>query len=721
MDDPIWKESEVLRDFVQTFPGDNIAPSKPTEVYIGYDAKHLYIAFKCFDESDKIRATLAKRDNVFGDDNVRVYLDTYDDQRRAYVLGFNPLGIQQDGIYTEEAGTDYSADIVMESKGLIEDWGWSVEVRIPFKSLRYSAGKGKLWGFNSLRNIKRLNDEVDSWMPISREISGQLVQAGKITGFDQIGTERTLEIIPSLTLSETGNRTEGNRFVNQPVKPEIGVNIKYTITPNITLDAAINPDFAEIEADAPVITANQRFPIFFTEKRPFFLEGADIFRSPLLVFNSRAIFDPVAALKLTGKVGRNTFGFLSSVDNKRNIEARSYAAVVRLKRDFGKENNLGFFGTTNHFPNRHNTLGGFDGRFKLNTRTTFDFQMIGTTTRGFFYDPETDENKYRTGNGFAYFGRFDFSSDTHGLRISAEGRTRDYRADIGFTRRTNANSLSVISRLSTRSKPAKPLIRLDWVNIFNFGNDWQGRSQNWGYNTNFDFTLQQNTVAHIETGFAFERLFEEEFGAKRNSLGQDGAFFGPPERSAYRGFIGGFVNKQFNKKFFAGGFFSYTFNRFDFDFGAGPKFPRVSPAALLDPNAPLDPGTGSQLNIELDLDIKPTEELRVSISFDKSRFVRNDTNLVAFDTNVFSSRVEYHFSRFVFIRSRWDYDTLSANIRGQLLFGWNPNPGTAFFIGYNDALRYQGFNQFTGRFSPGFERDSRTFFIRASYLFRKSF
>ena len=189
LDDEVWKTAPVLKDFYQTAPGNNTAPSKPTEMMLGYDEKNLYIAFKCYDERDKIRATIAKRDEIFDEDNVRVWLDTYNDQRRAYILGFNPLGIQQDGIYTEGQGADFSVDIVMESKGVIEDWGWSVEVKIPFKSLRYVAGKGKLWGFNAARNIDRFNDELDSWLPDDRNISGFLIKHGKITGLEDIKTE----------------------------------------------------------------------------------------------------------------------------------------------------------------------------------------------------------------------------------------------------------------------------------------------------------------------------------------------------------------------------------------------------------------------------------------------------------------------------------------------------------------------------------------------------
>jgi hypothetical protein len=150
-----------------------------------YDEKNLYVAFKCWDDKDKIRASVAKRDNVYGEDNVRMWIDTYNDQRRAYVLGFNPFGIQQDGMYTEGVGADFSVDIVMESKGVIEDWGWSVEVKIPFKSLRYAAGKGKLWGFNAARNIDRFNDEFDQWLPDDRNVSGFLIKARQDRGSRQ--------------------------------------------------------------------------------------------------------------------------------------------------------------------------------------------------------------------------------------------------------------------------------------------------------------------------------------------------------------------------------------------------------------------------------------------------------------------------------------------------------------------------------------------------------
>ncbi|HWO01470.1 MAG TPA: sugar-binding protein, partial [Blastocatellia bacterium] len=283
LDDEAWKNAAAFGDFYQTQPGDNITPSRLTTVLIGYDSKHLYVAFHAYDDPQKVRAHVAKRDQVFDDDTVQLILDTLNDRRKGYILAFNPFGIQADGIISEGSGNggsseDYSLDIVMESKGTLTEDGYIVEVAIPFKSLRYEAGKGKLWGFHAFRRIKRLDDERDSWMPISRDQSSLLNQEGHITGLDGISTERNLDIIPTLTVSESGARIrtlsiaavnadpslqDPGRFINPAAKLDPGLTVKFGITPTITLDFTANPDFAQVEADQTVLTANQRFPIFF--------------------------------------------------------------------------------------------------------------------------------------------------------------------------------------------------------------------------------------------------------------------------------------------------------------------------------------------------------------------------------------------------------------------------------------------------------------------------
>ena len=761
VDEDAWKNAAVFKDFYQTQPGYNTAPSKPTEAYVTYDERNLYIAFKCWDDKDKIRATVAKRDSLGGEDNVRVWLDTYDDRRRAYVLWFNPLGIQQDGIFTEGQGPDFSVDIVMESKGVIEDWGWSVEVKIPFKSIRYTAGKGKKWGFNAARSINRLNNEFDSWMPDDRDVSGQLIKYGRITGLDDVKYERTLEVVPSVTFSETGERVSAReisagRFVNHPIRKQIGVNLKYTLTPSVTLDAAINPDFAEIEADAPVVTANQRFPIFFQEKRPFFLEGVDIFGSPLQVFYSRNIVDPDFALKLTGKIGKTTFGILAASDNapgnysenERNdrnvrpkidefLDKNSMFGVLRVKRDVGKENYIGFFGTYRTFPEQKNLLGGFDGRFKISPRMTSVFQVVGTASRRCLFDPEFEPtlnpiqavtnkqicgggtfggvtvqgnqyNRYRVGNGLGYYFNIDHNTDLHGWFFEAGGRTKFYRADSGFTRRTNNNFAFFFNRFSTKSKPKAKLIRGQWAQMSGINYDGQGRLQSFNAQTNFNLTFQKNLFVFFGAGASQEKIYEEEFGLKRSPTRPFGTFLGAPFRSTWQQYISGNINQSPHKRFNYGLFLGLIHNAFDYFF--------------YDPTTGLqNPGPGKQFDANIFVEVKPIDPLRISVSYNKSRLTRNDNRVRSFDSDIVSIKSTYQFTRFLFTRFRLDYNGSAHNYAGQLLLGYAPSPGKAFYVGYNDNLSRNGFNPYNGQFEPGFQRNSRTFFVRASYLFRKSF
>lgn len=762
LDDEVWGQAAVFKDFLQTRPGDNIAPSKPTEARMGYDSRTLYLAFRCFDDPDKIRATVAKRDDVFNDDNVRVLLDTFNDQRRAYVLGWNAFGIQQDGIMTEGSDVDYSIDIVMESKGVIDNEGWTVEVAIPFKSLRYEAGKDRLWGIHISREIFRFDNEENSWMPISREIASTLNQAGHITGLEGVSTERTLEIIPSLTLSETGKRVaalppgaagiDPGRFVNESLKFDPGVTVKYGITPTVTLDFTLNPDFAQVEADQTVITANQRFPIFFEEKRPFFLEGIEIFRTSLQAVHTRAIVDPDVAAKLTGKLGRNTFGLIVASDNApgnfsldertrpanlRFVSKNAHIAVLRLKRDIGDEDsNIGFLATSYNFIEKHNQLGGIDGRFRIDPKTYAAFQVLGTTSRQCFFEPAknlhrpavTDpcfvngntRNYFRTGNGFAYSYELDYTGRNFGWQLSGSGRTQDYRADVGFTRRTNTNSYNGHIRFSNDPRPRATLISWRLTGLLQPTFDWQGRMQSWIAEPEIEIQLKHNIQIEGGVGFGYERLFEREFGPARTAT-QTGAFFGGPERSTYYHVVFGGIEASPSEKISFEFSASRGNNSFDFDFGADPKYPRVSPAALLDPDAPLDPGPGVSINLSVGASYRPTDKLSASLNYEKSRLRRHDTGLLAFDENILSFRSTYQFSRFVFARARVDYETLDSNVFAQFLFGYTPSPGTAFYAGYNDDLTRNGFSPFTDQFEPGLRRNRRTFFIKMSYLFRKSF
>ncbi|HEV7858762.1 MAG TPA: DUF5916 domain-containing protein [Pyrinomonadaceae bacterium] len=772
LDDDVWKQAPVFKDFYQIRPGDNIQPSQPTEAMIGYDARFLYIAIRAHDEPGKVRSTVAKRDNIFDDDWAGLFIDTFNDRRKAYELFFNPLGVQADAIFTENAGEDFSVDIVMESKGEVTDKGYTIEVAIPFKSLRYEAGKGKLWGVHFIRTIKRNNNEQDSWMPLNRDVSGTLIQEGHITGLENISTERTIELIPSFTVSETGRRAPGlpsspfpastqdpltnTRLLNKPLSFDFGLTAKYTITPTITLDFTYNPDFAQVEADQTVVKVNQRFPIFFEEKRPFFLEGKDIFNTQNTVVHTRAIIQPQFAAKLTGKRGRNTFGLLLASDKgpgnfsdeeredptkQGEIEKfggkKAYIAIARVKHDVGRESTVGMFATSYNFIERHNQLLGFDGRFKLNPVTFASFEVIGTTSRRFFFDPDAGQSFYRNGNAFAYSAHYEVSKRHLFWFFDGDGRTRDYRADLGFTRRVNTNHEGVYVGYNTEPKPKATLTSINLHEYVDTNFDWQGRSQYYGSETQASFNFTHQTNAGVGVSHNYERLFEEEFGQKRLP-GRLGQFAGDDnERSTRRNNIYHFFSTTINKKYSFNYFTVYNWGAFDLDFGAGPKFPRVSPGAVLarqataqglcSSNTPpaicsaqQDPGPGNQLHFDAGVNYQPTNELRMSLNYTKERLVRRDTNLVVFDDNIFSYHATYQFTRFTFARARVDYDTLAANMRGQFLLGWTPNPGTAFYVGYNDDLNRNGFNPFTGNLEPGFRRNGRTFFVKLSYLYRHS-
>ncbi|HZH90591.1 MAG TPA: DUF5916 domain-containing protein [Pyrinomonadaceae bacterium] len=771
LDDEIWRQAAVLKDFYQINPGDNIAPSLATEVYMAYDARTLYIAFHAHDDPGKVRATVAKRDDVLAnEDSVRVLLDTFNDRRKAYVLVFNPLGIQQDGIRTEGQGVDFSFDLVMESKGALTSDGYVVEAAIPFKSLKYESGKDKLWGLQVFRQIQRFNNETDSWMPISREINSLLSQAGHITGLENISTERTIDIIPSLTLSEEGRRVrtcppgncplgfvEPGRFVNQPIKLDPGFTGKFAISPTMTLDLALNPDFAQVEADQLVVTTNQRFPIFFPERRPFFLEGIEIFQTQLGVVNTRTIVDPDIALKLTGRRGPNTYGILVASDNApgnfsedertlaiqaeerrrpdqpqgaiRFLDKNAFIGVFRLNRNVGQESTIGAVATTSQFKERHNQTGGVDGRFKIDPQTTLSFSLVGTTShRNDFYNPDLDRNELRTGRGLGYTAGYSHFGRNFGYEYYSEGNTNDYRADVGFTSRTNTNFHSLYTSYNTTPKPKATLINWRTHNFSFISHDFQGRSQAWESETNFQFFFQKQFNIGAAYEYAYERLLEEEFGARRlparegGGAAQRGAFAGEDsERSSRKNHFFFFGGYRPSKKYSFSWRAVYRDGHFDYDFGAGRRFPRVSPGALLDRAAPLDPGRGALTEFRGTFAYQPTNALRSTLDYTKSRLRRYDTNLVAYDVNLISWRTTYQFTRFLFARARIDYQSLPRRARGQFLLGYTPNPGTAFYAGYNDDVNVNTFSPFGNRLEPGFRRNGRTFFIKMSYLFRRSF
>ncbi|HEX6098804.1 MAG TPA: DUF5916 domain-containing protein [Thermoanaerobaculia bacterium] len=669
LSDACWSAAAALDGFVQTRPGDNTKPSRETRVLLAYDARALYIGVRAYESPALLRATMARRDDVLADDYVQFHLDTFDDRRRAYVVLFNPLGIQQDGVHVEGRDVDYSVDLLMTSKGALTPDGYVVEAEIPFSSLRYRAGP---WGVHVQRRIQHLDEDV-SWMPLVRGNAALLAQAGRIGGFQDVDAPRSLEVIPSVTLADTVSRIDPGRRDSDP-----GVTMKLALTPDVALDATVNPDFAQIEADQLVTTANQRFPIFFEEKRPFFLEGSDVFQTPLRAFHSRTIVDPDYAAKASGRHGRTGFGVLVARDR-----GGAGAGVLRMRRDVGTESFLGVLATTRE----GNHLGGVDGRLTLDPRTVVSFQLLGTSSD--------------RGKGFGFFAEWKRTGRHLNVIVSGEGRTPGYRADLGFTTQTDTNRWSVVTVYNSEPRPDARLISWTFTHTAFAQWDWDGRIKYAYLYPRVRLNFRRQTYAMVYLYSDYLRVFEEELGR---------AFYGDPERSTvYKGAVlelGTNPLKELSASLILG----REWDNFDYDFGAPPRYRRVSPAALADPGAPLDPGPGRGLSITGRLEVQPVSALRVTLDYSRNRLVRDDTGLVAFDESLYSLQATHFFTAAWFVRGRADYESLPSNVRAQLLLGWSPHPGTAVYAGYTDDLTR----------NDGLQRNHRTVFVKLSYLVKRS-
>ncbi len=438
---------------------------------------------------------------------------------------------------------------------------------------------------------------------------------------------------------------------------------------------------------------------------------------------------------MSGKLGDYTLGVLAASDNapgeftdeelakydlrptiEQFIGKNAFVGIARLKRDIGTESYIGLLATGYSFVDNENRTIGVDSRFVFTPQTTLALQIVGTTSKRQFYDPGKNEDVYRDGRGFGYHTRFLQSGRHLIFTIEAEGRTPDYRADIGFTTQTNTNKWYFVIRYNSEPQSDATLISWNAVYTLHTDFDWQGRMKYSYHYPRILLNFPNQSFINIYAYVDYLRLFEEEFGPRRTAT-QQGAFAGESQRSTvYKGFsieAGTTPIKQLTAYVNV----DRAWDNFDFDFGYGIRFPRVSPAALENPDAPLDPGPGRTLDIKVSLLFQPDELLRFALDYTKSRLFREDTKRVAFDQNIVALGATYQFSPFEFLRLRVEYESLMAKLRAQLLLGWTPSPGTALYIGYNEDLSYNGYNPFTQVYEPGLYRNSRTIFLKSSYVF----
>ena len=396
LDEAAWRQALALELPFETDPGENIPALVKTTVRIFYDKENIYVGMDCFDpDPARIRSRFSERDQIDADDLVNINFDTFNDERRNYFFGCNPLGVQRDGL--ETVGGDLSWDAIWDSAGRIHAQGYTIEVAIPFSSLQFQRTIGpQVWGLDISRWYPRSQRHRLGLVKMDRNNNSYQNQFMKIRGFAGIRPGKNIEIIPTLTGIRTDAREDlpDGDFENLSRKIDPGMTLKWGITSNLNFSGTVNPDFSQVEADSRQLDINQPFALFYQEKRPFFTEGADFFSSPFSVIYTRTLRDPLWGLKLSGKEGANTVAAYFVRDDLTNLifpgsqesqstslDRLSSALVLRYKRDLGNKYTLGALLTSRSGEDYFNRVYGVDGEARFSNRDRITFQFLGSSTR----------------------------------------------------------------------------------------------------------------------------------------------------------------------------------------------------------------------------------------------------------------------------------------------------------------------------------------------------
>lgn len=457
LDEEAWAAAAVLDGFHQYEPVDGRPAEERTEVLVWYAPDAIHFGIRAYDSRPaSIRATNADRDAIDSDDHVLIYLDTFNDQRRAYLFGVNPLGVQQDGVRTEGASSagnifggsiDTNPDFIFESAGALTDDGYVVEVRIPFKSLRFPAAPEQTWGLNILRKVQRTGYR-DTWTDVRRANASFLLQAGSMTGLRDLQRGVVVEVQPFVTASLQGERLDTGSFDRDDVDPDAGANFRLGFT-NLTLDATLNPDFSQVETDVGQVTVNERFDLFFPEKRPFFLEGIELFSTPNQLIYTRRILNPLGGAKLTGKFGRVGVAYLNAFDEApEGVDA--LFNIARLRADFGENSLVGLTATDRSVMDGpdYNRVVAADLRYVFGRMYYFEAQA-GASFQPVLATPD-GETFTSTGTDASPLWKLelDRTGRNFGFNYQLNGIGETFEAASGFVPRSDNVSGHVFNRLT---------------------------------------------------------------------------------------------------------------------------------------------------------------------------------------------------------------------------------------------------------------------------------
>jgi len=694
LENPLWENGAVISDFVQFEPQEGAAPSEKTIAYFGHDDDHLYLAFRCFDSNPKaIRACLAQRDKAEGDDEVTVFLDTFNDRKRAFVFQVNPCGVQTDGVFTESGGRrrrgpgggggggqmgferfDRSWDTFFLADASLDEKGYIIEMAIPFKSLRFPNSPSQKWGIKIMRTIRRKNEEI-YWPAHSRNVNGFLVQVGMLEIQAAVQEGRNVEIMPVVAaLQESG----------QKFKPQPGLNLKWDLTSDITFNSTINPDFSQVEADMPQVDVNQRYALYYPEKRPFFVEGKDYFDTPFELVYTRKIFEPQGGIKLTGKTKGFTLGWLSVLDEhspeirvyeededeeeeEEEAEEPSYRALVnvfRLKKDVFTESYLGFIAlgkdtgsSSGGLTGQFNRLAGVDGHLKFLEYNRLTFQAVGSMTK---------TKKEKTGFVPAYLVNLNHNSRHWQLSAEYLSIPPDFESSVGYFRRKD-------------------------IRFFN------ARAA-------YSFLPQNALVVFIRPSLEYRRIYDfsdtltdDEYSASVFLSGWRQTFMWLNYTSGLERYNGVNFYQQQVRTGIGSEPFSWLSGNIRYSFGDGIYYSE-------------EPYLGYKRAVNVSATLRPFSNLNLSYNFENNVFTRERGGDVIYRINILSQRLHYQLSRPLSVRIITDYNDYYKKLYLSFLLSWEYRPGTVFYLGVDDNQEKdeKGIFRGTGRY----------YFIKFSYWWR---
>jgi len=671
-----WDEALKMTNFKTFQPDYGKEPSQKTEGYFLYDAENFYFAFRCFDtEPAKIKASINKRDNMFSDDMVGIIIDTYNTMQSGYGFLVNPLGIQGDGMMSANGNLQPDQDFVWYSKGQIDDQGYTVEYRIPLQSIRFPGGKTITMRLGFFRQFVRTS-EVASAPPLFPD-KGSIIAQTQPISVTGLKFKRVVEILPAVTHSNKLAHQDGVLKRDERTT-DLSLTGKVGITTDLTLDSAINPDFSQVESDAGQVDINLRYALFFPEKRPFFLEGNEIFQfagnteeAPLMAMtHTRTIVDPVFGFKMTGKLGvMNTIAAIYAQDYQPDGETDEHPdfSIFRLKHALKEDSYIGGFYTARDVRGGFNRVVGGDGRIRLSQTSVASFHLFGSFTK---VPGDRDVN---SGHALA----LDYVLDNRkvSLDIGYQDLSSDFQVDTGFVYRTGLRRLAAFGmyRFYPKSKFFQRIEPFYWsYHLYDTGSNM--------LETFNLFTVRFQLPA--TTQVRFEGILANEV--------YEGRRFGTSG-------LGFRFNSQLTKKIFLNA-----------------RFLRAG-AIYYDPEAPYQ-GDGNRASAAVEY--QPTEQFDFILDLTYSDFYRRSDKSKIYDYMILRSFNTFQFNKYLFLRGILEYNTYRKRMTMDTLVSFTYIPGTVVYVGYGSAfekIRWTGDEYLD---SHRFLETKRGVFFKVSYLWR---